>query len=276
MVLESVHMKQELDPIQTLNQCLLSRKEKNSSYSARAFARDLGISHSLLSLIRSGKRTFTVSQAQRASILLGFSKEEEKKFIESAILNLPKNSKLKNKVIHNISEREANRLEDIELDKLAIIAKWYHLPLLDLMTTKNFKSSTRFMAKRLGITVSEVNEAIHRLKRVGLIEEVDGNLVKSKSRIQFMPQKSEAAVREYHSQMMDKAKETMLQNTDSDSWSKREISGLSLAVDVSKLPEAKAIIQKCKEDLAALLANQNTSEVYQFNIQLFPITRSEP
>ena len=62
----------------------------------------------------------------------------------------------------------------------------------------------------------------------------------------------------------------------SQSWSLlefREISSLSLAVDPDKVSEAKALIKKFKEELTELMTEGDVREVYQFNVQLFPISK---
>ena len=58
----------------------IERKTRNSGYSVRAFARDLGVSQTLLSLVLSGKRPVTLELAARIAAVLKFSPEKSEIF----------------------------------------------------------------------------------------------------------------------------------------------------------------------------------------------------
>lgn len=74
----------ELD-IKTAADYLISifneRKDKNSRYSLRAFARSLGVSSGQLSEILSGKRPLSHKLARRISIALALTEEESQKLL---------------------------------------------------------------------------------------------------------------------------------------------------------------------------------------------------
>ena len=73
---------QEKTPKDLLKEVYLGRKAKNRYYSLRAYARDLKVSQTLISLILSGKRTLTLKTAKRMSSLLMLSKEEEGELLD--------------------------------------------------------------------------------------------------------------------------------------------------------------------------------------------------
>src|SRR5262249_6676984 len=61
---------------------LLARKtSRNPSYSLRAFARDLRVSHTYLSLVMSGKKTLAPKRAILFPRLLGLDSREEEAFL---------------------------------------------------------------------------------------------------------------------------------------------------------------------------------------------------
>jgi len=264
-------------PEDLLRDILVRKKTKNSSYSVSALARDLGISQSLLSRVMSGKRKLTLAQAQKIVLILNLSKSDERKLIEATLKqsaeSLADHQKVSPKLAV-ISERESKRREQtLETEKFNAISQWYHLPLLTLISTHGFQNDVRWIARRLGITHMEVEGAIHRLKLLGLVEEQNGVLSAVNHHVEFMPKKSEEAIREHHRQMMMKANEVLVASTDDQSWNERDISSLSMGVDTNNVGEAKELIRKFKEDMRALLTKGSANEVYQFNLQLFPISR---
>jgi len=141
------------------------------------------------------------------------------------------------------------------------------------VTTKDFKNSPVWIAKKLGITTDEAREAVDRLLRLGLLVETGKTLKMADRLSEVAPKKSETAVREHHAQMMKRAQEALETHTDEAAWMMREISSLSLGCDPSKIPEAKTLIKKFKEDLTQLVTTGEIRSVYQFNVQLFPITK---
>lgn len=64
-----------------LKLALEKRKEKNTSYSSRAFARDINISQTLISLILNGQRPLTKKVALKILPGLGFNPEETSQFM---------------------------------------------------------------------------------------------------------------------------------------------------------------------------------------------------
>ena len=69
-------------PADLLKEVYLSRKEKNPSYSLRAYARDLKVSQTLITLILQGKRSFTLKTAKKMSPHMMLSETEEATLIE--------------------------------------------------------------------------------------------------------------------------------------------------------------------------------------------------
>lgn len=263
------------DSIAILTGILQQRQKKNASYSKSALARDMGISQPLLSLIFGKRRPLTTVQAKRASILLKLSHEEEKELVEST-LRSEGNARIRKQLDAQKLKADSNRMKELDFDQFSALAQWFHMPIIALISTKAFRRDYQWVARKIGISATEAKEAVERLIRLGMVtENAKGDLKLSQDRIDLTPKKSEVAIRAHHAQMMRLAEETMKTQTDEQSWMKRDISSLSLAVDSQKVPEAKLLIQKFREEMSALLTEGNISEVYQFNVQLFPITRSE-
>jgi len=144
------------NPAEFLRSIFLSRRERNSGYSTRAFARDLGISQALLSYLLSGKRPLTVKLAAQISVALRLSPEDSERLVESALMALPSNAKalrplLKKRAQEGGAPRPSLFL-DLEIERYRAISQWYHLAILDLTTIQGFKNNTAWIAKKLRIT----------------------------------------------------------------------------------------------------------------------------
>lgn len=263
-----------MTPIEIIKKVYDSRKAKNAAYSLNAFSRDAGMSQPQLSRILNGSRSFTVKQAQKFSLLLNLDQATEKQLLESTILGSKKvDVKLVEKIAKEKQKRESKKAVELDIEKYLTISKWYHLPLFTLVTTVDFKNNPTWIAERLGITTQEAREAIERLIAVGFLKREGTKLVPTNEHVTLMTKDSKAAVREHHAQMMTHAKETMMNGTDEKSFKLREISGVSIAVDMKNLEAAKAMVIKFEADMAALLTEGNATEVYQLNVQLFPLSK---
>jgi len=259
------------EAIKILTEILTARQKKNAFYTKTAFARDMGISQPQLSLVLSGRRPLTTAQAKKSSILLRLNESQERKLVEATMDRASGQVRERLEELEKI--RQSKSFTALEYDRHASIAKWFHLPLLVLVTTKDFKNSPVWISKKLGITTDEAREALDRLLRLGLLVK-EGKTLKMADRLsEVTPKKSESIVREHHVQMMKRAEEALQSQTDEAAWMMREISSLSVGCDPSKIPEAKTLIKKFKEDLTQLITQGEIRSVYQFNVQLFPITK---
>lgn len=81
-------------PTDWLREDLLLRKQKNASYSLRAFARDLHVSQSILSFIFNGKRKMTLNLAERICLHLALTQVEKQMFLESVVKECSRNPKV--------------------------------------------------------------------------------------------------------------------------------------------------------------------------------------
>lgn len=226
----------------------LKRKQaKNSSYSLRALARDCGVSHSFLSLIANGKK----KMPRHLELIL----------TENKIVPVKK------------KQKSTDEYFQLSLDQFHLISKWYHFALLELLTLKNAKTSPQWLSKKIGVPLFEVKLALERLERLGYLSNENGlKVCTPKSSVK--PKKADLAVRLYHTEMLEKARVAMLKTAQSD-FEKREISGMTLAINKEKLPLAKKKINKFKREMAKLLCDDQTSDVYQLSVQFFSLLNKE-
>jgi hypothetical protein len=81
-------------------------------------------------------------------------------------------------------------------------------------------------------------------------------------------------VRHYHGQILSLARE-QLNRTAQEDFEGRFIGGLSVAINPEHLAAAKLKIQAALAEAGELLSRGPCTEVYQLQVQFFPVTKPE-
>jgi DNA-binding MarR family transcriptional regulator len=250
MSLEAVHIKQ------ALQQELARRCEANPKYSLRSFAAALGISHTLLSLVISGKRNPSGKLQRRIRDLLGPEVMTQMAGSQSPI-------KTSGTVV---------RYEQISLDTFSFISEWHHYAILSLLEIADSKFDSRWIAKRLGITQAQAKLAMERLERVGMISKINGQWKQVVKPLKVENEISTSATRKFHRQLLSKAAESL----EEDSVEVRDFSSTTIAIDSKLIPYAKERIRKFRRELCEELEKSSApKEVYHLSVQIFPLSRKE-
>ncbi len=223
---------------------LESRKLSNPSYSLRAFARDLGISKSLLSDVLSKKRC--VGSRAKSKILskLSFSNDELKA----------------------LSQAELEKFQAFSEDQFRVIADWYYFAILNLAQIPETPYNASIISRRLGISSALCAKALSRLLKLQLIKNNDGIIVRTSKSIFIGENIPSQALKIHHKQNLDRAKESI----DTTSLEFREITTVTMAVNLEKMNQVKKEIRKFRTKVMDIMESGKPTEVYTFSMQLFP------
>jgi uncharacterized protein (TIGR02147 family) len=262
-----------------LKETLEDRCQVNPRYSMRAFARDLKISSSRLSQILHGKQGLSEDRALEIARLLGLSTREAEIF-RTQVRASDSRSKSKRRVAE--IELESRQLassptQTLQMDAFRVISDWYHFALLELTTLPSFKSESAWIAKRLGISRHEVDQAIERLKRLELLEEKRGRLRSTETHLYTGEGVPSEAIRKFNKQILAKA----VQAIDLQPLEERDITTLTVAISASDLPEYRDMIRDLRRRInQRAMEKSNKSrrgpdEVYCLGIQFFRMSEKE-
>lgn len=230
-----------------------SRCKKNPRYSIRAFSQLLQMDSSSVSQLLSGKRQASEKMVKRLLEILAPSPEQRR-----ALLSPTETTQTN----HDYKK--------LTLDAYALIADWYHYAILEITYTQSFKNSPQWIAKKLNITALEAKLAIERLKRLGLLEEVEGKLVKAKTFItNFSHGDTSSALKKLQRKILEMA----LMAIDNTPMEEKDITSMTLAIVPEKLPEAREKIKKFRRELSEFLENGQQKRVYHLGIQLYPVSK---
>lgn len=218
--------------------------------SLRKLASKAQVSLGKISEIINGKRPLTPYYINKISHALKLSLRDTQ--------HAPANQKT--------AHRPDRRLTD---DELHFIEEWFHLAILNLIKTKDSTNDPKWIAQRLGIQKQEAEKAVLRLKKLGLIEEVEDKFVRRNSFLSTSIDIPSSTIRKMHEQNMNKSIEA-LNNVPVEY---RDVSHITMAISPENLGQAKKEIQKFRKKMALLLEDGEASEVYLMGIQLIPLSK---
>lgn len=245
----------------------INRKRKNPSYSLRAFARQLCLPSGALSEILSLKRPMTQKLALRLVDRLNLSAEARSRFLYLVSKERASDSLVRKMGVQAPVDDNYQKLSE---DRFNLIAEWYHFALMALLETEGCVQEPLWLARRLGISVVEVRNALERCMRLGLIEDRAGSWVPT-GNLTTTHDVPSAALRRFHKQNLKRTSEMIESRT----VSQRDISSITMAIDPEKLGLAKQVIQRFRRQMATLLENGSKKEVYTLSILLMPVTQQE-
>lgn len=257
-----------------------NRRERNAAYSLSAFARDVGISVSVLSRTLNGKRPVSLKLGLQISAALDLPKNKHQALL-AAILASSKSTakisrKLREQLEHEVSSQQEQRSQaTLEVDQFKAISQWYHLAILNLARLQGFTADPVIIGKRLGIESMEAKSALERLMDLGLLEKKGATYKRTKKSLFVKTKNSHLAVRKFHSQMIEKALQELKEDS-AESFERRVINGTTLACSQTQLETIKEKITTFQQELIGYLINspERPDSVYQINVQFFPLTRS--
>ena len=250
--------------LHTLRESFGSRQRKNAAYSLRAFAKDLEIDSSNLSAIFQRKRGLPYSRAGQIAKRLKLSPKESALFVASTMRKQMRLDSIKVK-----DDAKKYLLED---KYYKIISEWEYYALLQLLQTKGFNPSADWIAKRLGISESRTIQVLRNLIDLEFIkEDSKKGYVRLSPSLETSEDIESQALQISHIESLNLGKEKL----EKVAVDLRDYSSITIAINPEKIPEAKAVVREFQEKLYALLSQGEKTEVYQFNCQLFPLTRVE-
>jgi uncharacterized protein (TIGR02147 family) len=245
------------------------RIQKNHSYSLRAFARALRLEPGALSQFLSGKRIPSLKASQKILQALDLSVEDRKAFLSSLVKrHQARGLKRLSPALRSIEIEEPRKV--ISADAFRIIGDWYHYALLLLAETEGFKADNRWVASRLGISQMEAKFAFDRLQDLKLLQKVDGKWrfvdqdITTEDKSLTTP-----ALKRRQKQVLEKAIEAL----ENDPIETRSMTGMTMAIDPEKIPEAKKLISEFNRKMSKFLETGKKSEVYELQISLFSLQK---
>ncbi len=253
------------------------RIANNPRYSLRSFAKSFNLDSGALSKIMNGKRSLSYKMSLRFFEILDLSEEQQKDFLLSAAqLQRDQDSKRKDRKLRELLKKDSELvfepITNLSHELFKVISDWYHYAILQLVQTDSFNNDPRWMASQLKCSISEINLAISRLKKLELLEEVKGKISRSANPLRTSNRASTtSALRKRQKQILNKSIESL----ENDPISMRNHTAMTMSIDPELIPVAKEKIEGFMEELSSFLESKSRKKVYELAINLFPLQRGE-
>lgn len=244
--------------IEHLERTFAERSRKNPQYSLRAFARALELDSSTLSSLIRRKRPLTAKMA--------------KKLIERLEIKDPAQSQML--LLGAIGTPDTNsgpHYDVLSMETAEVISSWEHFAILSVLELDRFKADSRSISHRLNVPIGIVLDCLTRLEKLGLVQSKKGIWSLTGKNMSTPNDIPSATLRRHLRQYIERG----LESLENDPVDRRDITGITMAIDAAKLPEAKKLIQDFRRRLAAVLENGKKNSVYRLNVQLFPLSKED-
>ena len=252
-----------------------ARKAIKSDYSYRVFTNrgDLK-SPSHLKMIIDGKRNLTSKTVPKYIKALGLTSKKEKNFFELLVeYSQEKDLDTKKNFFHQLMEEKKKKgLTLIENAQFQFIANWHNVVIYVLLDIGNFPGPNEELLRLLrgDVSMKMAKESFVILQTLGLIEKnSEGNWKQCSGALSTSEDIKDIALYEYHSSMIKLG----LTSLRKDPIKEREFNGVTLPISKEKLPLLKEKIRQFRKEINEYTSSmEDCTQVYQMNIQLFPLT----
>lgn len=171
-----------------------------------------------------------------------------------------------------ISQAAFKNAYPLSQDQFEYYSQWYHITLREILTLKDRPQSSQDIADSLlpGVSRTEVDEAFELLTRLNLIEKRGDALQVKDQNVETGEAFSNYGVVRYHKKMIQLGAEAL----DRFSSDEREISSVTIGLSEANFKKIKQMIVDFRSQLMKISEeDQGRDHIYQYNFQVFPLTR---
>jgi len=260
-----------------LKTALAEKARSREGYSLRAFSQTVGVSNSFLSEVLNGKKSLSMELAFKVAVKLDLTDAETQYFCLQVQLEQEKDPDFREELVSRLSNlNPGNKPHDLSVDLFRVIADWHHFAILELTYLPGGMARLEpgTVASKLGISKVEAELAIERLERLELIEKTsDGAWRKTYSRIVTDSHVPNAALKNYHKQVLQKA----IESVDSQMPLKERMCATDiLPIDSKYLPEVDRLSQEFSAAVMRLSEKSLVKDsVYALAVHFFNLTPKE-
>lgn len=240
--------------VDVLHQHFDEKKKTNHRYSIRAYAEHLDVDQSLLSKVLRGEKSLS----------------PERKLRCLNTLKVPAN-RIGKSVMPSQSKKIFKPLDD---DMFEVMSDWHHFAIMEFVTLDEVKVTPRSIAERFNISTEKSKEYLQRLINLEYLEKKsdDSYILTTPNNTWYHPTKTSKAKKQLQKSLLEES----IKSIDSVPYELRDHSSVTIAINKSRMPEIKELLQDVRRKLSVLLQEEGDfDEVYQLNISLFPLTKIE-
>jgi uncharacterized protein (TIGR02147 family) len=254
-----------------------AKKERSQDFSYRVFARKAEInSPSHFKLVVDGKRNLTQNTLGKYVRAIGFQDKQEKRFFELLVqYDQETNHTKKVEIFKDIlAEKKKKGLSLMAKEQFDFLSKWHYVAIYVLVGVEGFKADPNWIATKLikKISLPNIEKAITNLIKIGLLEyDVHKGLRQTNGALDTSEEIHSMAAIPYHENMITLAS-NYLHHGD---WKLREFNGATIPVNLKTLKVLKEKMRTFRLEINEMTNElEDATDVFQLNIQLFPLTEN--
>lgn len=252
--------------------------KKAEGLSLRGWSESVGLSPTYISLVFNSKRLPNFETLKQLGLFLDMDKLALTELKEAYQVDWLRKNHIDTAPVKKQSKKIRSDLSDIEvpmMDDTLIFKSWLNLALSEFTLCDGFTEDPLTLSRLFSVSPQEIKEAFHYLiKSEFLVRDESGVLRKKHKKVRFpFSRRSRQLMRNFHKQMILKSLRHMETCTDQQAYDRRFIDGYTIAVAPEKIEEAKLMLQKSMIEIAETLTDGKAEEVYQLQVQLFPISK---
>ncbi len=248
-------------------------KQCKPQFSYRYFAQKAGFrSPNFLKLAMDGKRNLSSLSIEQFCKAFKLSSVESEYFMCLVHFNQSENEAQKVQWAQKILRSKGlQKIHPLRQAEYSYYAHWYYIPIREMILLKNFNESPNWIAQQFHppLEDDQVRKALEHLLQMGLIERnQQGQLVQRQRFISTGNEVSHSLVKQYHRDMIQKGADAI----DTVAKLRREVSAVCIPISQVKREEIKTKIQQFRKEIMAIAeSSDEAEEIYQLNIQWFPL-----
>nr|BFD61028.1 hypothetical protein CKG001_31350 [Bdellovibrio sp. CKG001]BFD64443.1 hypothetical protein BdHM001_31240 [Bdellovibrio sp. HM001]BFD68643.1 hypothetical protein HAGR004_36650 [Bdellovibrio sp. HAGR004] len=231
---------------------------RNPQFSLRSFAKKVGVSASTLSQALHGKRVMNKSTVKKVLTEIASADSKAWECLEAFKDFYPATKAPPQEIL-------AKRIPE---DELMFFKKWYHLAMVTFFDSSHYDGSVKSISDYFGISFAEAQEAVERLKRLGIVEEHKDRL---RNTAQFYFTDRSRLADSIHTSKTEALKNAVQVLENQTAKETSDFSMMFTVFDPRLVPEAIEYLDKMKKGFVKKFKGKgDKSAVYQLSIQLMP------
>jgi uncharacterized protein (TIGR02147 family) len=265
-------IKEYLEYREFLKDFFEEKKKRNPYFSYRVMGKRVGIDASHLVKIFQKQRHIGTPLINELARFCELKDRDAQYFSALVHFNKAKSDADAKVYYEKLLELKGIRSIQLEKNQYEFYSKWYYSAILNLLEFYPFTNDYKALSQKLSpsITETQARRSIVLLENLGLIKrDKDGPFYLTNKLITTGEHCRSVLVRAYQEETIKLASEA-LQNHPRE---KRNISTVTITISEKNLDIINDIIKEFREELLRYAeAEKNPDQVYQLNIQLFPLT----
>lgn len=259
------------DYLRILQNEFQQRKQKNKKYSLRAFAKFLGVSHALLSLVLLKKKGLSPKMADKISAKLALSHLERNIFISSVEKCFSRSTNKKNKARQVLTQlHKQKQFKSLTQENVSQIDHWAYVAVFEAIYSKKAQTS-KDLCFFLDQKPSLIEKVTIYLLEISAISEDSGTFSALSSSLQTTNDIPAKALVNYHISMAQKAIDSIQQQP----VHMREFQNAILTVNHDSIAEAKKMIRNFIHEFnTRFYVDNDASQLYSLFVSFFNIGKT--